>query len=217
MRIPRYKLVLQSALDYLTREYRAAARAPGTFGAILVAAALISCAAIWNFRGEANLLRQQLAEYREKLHGASPDEAKTALDALADEVTALQAQLKPRRVSSQQRQIITEKSKVPSGAQYAVTIVYEGDCWDCSQYAADFDDAFRSVPGWLVTHRVMMGLTQRPPQGLAVVVGDPARPSPQESLLLQALRAAGIEFDVQAARSNRNEGLQLLLAAKAVQ
>jgi hypothetical protein len=63
----------------------------------------------------------------------------------------------------------------------------------------------------------MMGLTQRPAQGLAVVVGDPARPSPQESLLLQALRAAGIEFDVQATRSNRNEGPQLLLAAKAVQ
>jgi hypothetical protein len=217
MRIPRYKLVLQSALDYLTREYRAAARAPGTFGAILVAAALISCAAIWSFRGEANLLRQQLAEYREKLHGASPDEAKTALDVLADEVTALQAQLKPRRVSSQQRQVITEKSKVPSGAQYAVTIVYEGGCWDCSQYAADLDDAFRSAPGWLVSHRVMMGLTQRPPQGLAVVVGDPARPSPQESLLLQALQAAGIEFDVQAARSHRNEGPQLLLAAKALQ
>ena len=215
--IQRSPEMLQRVLDYLMREYRAVARAPMTFGAILVAAALISGAAIWSFRGEANLLRQQVAEYREKLHGASPDEAKTALDALADEVTALQAQLKPRRVNSQQRQIITEKSKVPNGAQYAVTIVYEGDCWDCSQYAADFDDAFRSVPGWLVTHRVMMGLTQRPPQGLAVVVGDPARPSPQESLLLQALRAAGIEFDVQAARSNRNEGLQLLLAAKAVQ
>jgi hypothetical protein len=34
---------------------------------------------------------------------------------------------------------------------------------------------------------------------------------------LQALRAAGIEFDVQAARSHRNEGPQLLLAAKALQ
>ncbi len=208
---------MQDALDYLRREYRAVARAPVAFATVLVAAGLISCAAIWSYRGEANLLRQRLAEYREKLHGASADEAKAALDALADEVSALQAQLQPRRVNSQQRQIITEKSKVPSGAQYAVTIVYEGGCWDCPQYAADLDDAFRSIPGWLVNHRVMMGLRERPPQGLAVVVGDPARPSPQESLVLQALRAAGIGFDVQAARSSREQGPQLLLAAKTVQ
>src|SRR2546427_5176919 len=149
MRIRRYMPVLQSTLDYLMREYRAVARAPVTFGAILVAAALISYAAIWSFRGEANLLRQQVAEYREQLHGASPDEAKTALDALADEVTALQAQLKPRRVNSPQRPIITEKSKVPNGTPYAVTIVYEGGCWDCSQYAAGLDDTFSRVPGWL--------------------------------------------------------------------
>src|ERR1700732_1660648 len=137
MRIRRYMPVLQSTLDYLMREYRAVARAPVTFGAILVAAALISGAAIWSFRGDANLLRQQVAEYREKLHGASPDEAKTALDVLADEVTALQAQLKARRGSSTKRQGIPGETKRPSGAQYAVTIVYEGGCWDCSQYAAD--------------------------------------------------------------------------------
>lgn len=217
MRRSRHRLLVQDALDYLRREYRAVARAPVAFATVLVAAGLISCAAIWSYRGEANLLRQRLAEYREKLHGASADEAKAALDALADEVSALQAQLQPRRVNSQQRQIITEKSKVPSGAQYAVTIVYEGGCWDCPQYAADLDDAFRSIPGWLVNHRVMMGLRERPPQGLAVVVGDPARPSPQESLVLQALRAAGIGFDVQAARSSREQGPQLLLAAKTVQ
>ncbi len=216
MRQPRHKL-LQDALDHLMGECRSLARAPVILGIVLLAAALISWAAIASYRGEANLLRRQLAEYREKLHGVTADEAKTALDALADEVSALQAQLKPRRVNAQQRQIITEKSKVPSGAQYAVTIVYEGGCWDCPQYAADLDEAFRSIPGWLVSHRVMMGLRERPPQGVAVVVGDPARPSPQESLVLQALRAAGIDFDLRGAHSDREQGPQLLLAAKAVQ
>ncbi|HEY2185576.1 MAG TPA: hypothetical protein VGH39_11325 [Xanthobacteraceae bacterium] len=218
MPTPRRHLLLQSTLDYLAREYRVVTRAPASFGvAVLLAAALISWAFIWSFRGETNLLRQQLSEYRDKLHGASADEAKTALDALTDEVNALQAQLKPRRVNARQRQILTERSQVPSGTQYAMTIVYEGACWDCPQYAADLDDAFRSIPGWSVSHRVLMGLTQRPPQGLALLVADTNRPSPQEQLLLQALQAAGIEFELQAARSKREPGPQLLLAARAAQ
>jgi hypothetical protein len=218
MRRLRYQLLLQDALDYLGREWRAVARAPVTFGAAMLLAALLSSSAlIWSFRGETNLLRQQLAEYTDKLHGASADEVKTALDVLTNEVNALEAQLKPRRVNAQQRQVLAERSKVPNGTQYAMTIVYEGGCWDCPQYAADLDDAFRSIPGWSVSHRVMMGLTQRPPQGLALVVADPKQPSPQEQLLQQALQAAGIAFELQAGRSNRETGPQLLLAAKPVQ
>lgn len=206
------------ALACLTREMRAVSRAPLTFSAgVLITAALISCVAVGIFPGEANLLRQQLAEYRDKLHGASPAQAKAALEALANEVTALEAQLKPRRVDSHQREVITQHSQVPNDALYAMTIVYEGGCWDCPQFAADLDEAFRSVPGWSVSHRVMMGLAQRPARGLAVVLGDPARPSPQEQILLAALQAAGIAFDVQAARSAHEPAPQLLLAAKPAQ
>jgi hypothetical protein len=107
--------------------------------------------------------------------------------------------------------------KGPTGAQYALAIVHEGGCWDCPQYAADFDGTFRSIPGWLVSNRVVMGLIQRPPHGLAVVVVDPLHPSPQESVLLQALQAAGIEFDLQGAQPTLDKGLQLLLAAKTPQ
>src|SRR5260370_9816213 len=113
-------------------ELRAVTRAPITFcTAVLVMSALISCGVIWSFRQETTLLRQQISEYRDKLGGASADEAKTALDALADEVTALQARLKPRRVNAQQQHIIADRLKVPTGAQYALAIVHEGGCWDC--------------------------------------------------------------------------------------
>jgi hypothetical protein len=200
-------------LGYFMRELRAVTRAPVTFGAaVLVTAALISCGVIWSFRQETTLLRQQISEYRDKLGGASPDEAKTALDALADEVTALQAQLKPRRVNARQRQIIADRLQAATGGQYTLAIVHEGGCGDCPQYAADFDGIFRSIPGWLVSNRVIMGLAQRPPHGLAVVVADPLHPSPQEAVLLQALQAAGIELDLQGARSPLDKGPQLLLA-----
>jgi hypothetical protein len=207
--------MLDRVLRYFIRELRAINRAPATFGAaVLVVAALISSGVIWSFRKETTLLRQQISEYKDKLGGASADEAKTALDALADEVTALQARLKPRRVTSYQRQIISDRLKVATGAQYALAIVHEGGCWDCPQYAADFDAAFRSIPGWLVSNRVIMGLVQRSPRGLAVVVVDPLHPSAQESVLLQALQAARIEFDLQGARSPLDKGPQLLLSAR---
>jgi hypothetical protein len=205
--------MLDRVLDYFMWELRAVTRAPVTFGAaVLVLAVLISGGVIWSFRKETTLLRQQISEYKDKLGGASPDEAKTALDALAEEVTALQAQLKPRRVNAHQRQIIADRLKASTGAQYTLAIVHEGGCWDCPQYAADFDGIFRSIPGWLVSNRVVMGLTQRPPHGLAVVVADPLHPSPQEFVLLQALQAAGIELDLQGARPPLDKGPQLLLA-----
>ena len=208
--------MLDRILRYFVWESRAVTGAPVTFAAaVLVIAALISCAVIWAFRHETASLRQQVAEYREKLGGASADQAKAALDILTDEVAALQARLKPRRLSAQQQRTIADRLRLPPGTQYALAIVQEGGCWDCPQYAADFDGALHGVPGWSVSHRVIMGLAQRPPHGLAVVVIDPAHPAAQESLLLQALQAAGIEFDLEAALSPLDKEPQLLLAARA--
>ena len=96
--------MLDRILRYFVWESRAITGAPVTFGAaVLAMAALISCGVIWAFRQETISLRQQLAEYRQKLGGASPDQAKDALDVLTGEVTALQARLKPRRVSAPQQ------------------------------------------------------------------------------------------------------------------
>jgi len=207
--------MLDRILRYFVWESRAITGAPVTFGAaVLAMAALISCGVIWAFRHETISLRQQLAQYREKLGGASPDQAKAALDVLTEEVTALQARLKPRRVSAAQQRAIADRLQVPAGAQYAIAIVQEGGCWDCPQYAADFDGAFRGIAGWSVSHRVIMGLAHRPAHGLAVVLADPAHPAAQESVLLQALQAAGIEVDVAGALSPLDKEPQLLLAAR---
>jgi hypothetical protein len=207
--------MLDRMLRYFIWESRAITRAPATFGAaVLIVAAVIATGVVWSYRKETTLLRQQVSEYRDKLGGVSADEARKALDALADELTDLQARLKPRRVSSYQRQTISDRLKVPTGAQYALAIVHEGGCWDCPQFAADFDEALRGIPGWLVSNRVIMGLVQRPASGLAVVVADRGHPSDQESVLLQALQAARIEFDLQGARSPQDKGPQLLLSAR---
>jgi len=207
----------ERALRYWVGELRALERAPVTLGIAVFTLCLLAFGTIWKFREENLALRQQLSEYRSKLGGASPEEAKAALDVLTDEVTALQARLKPRRVDARQRQVILDRLKIPSGPPYTLAIVHEGGCWDCPQYAADFDDTFRNIPGVQVSKRVTMGLAQRPPRGLAVIVSDPGHPSAQDTALLQALQGAGIDFDVQGARSPLDAGVQLLLAAKAPQ
>ena len=75
--------MLDRILRYFVWESRAVTGAPVTFAAaVLVIAALISCGVIWAFRHETASLRRQVAEYQEKLGGASPDQAKAALDIL---------------------------------------------------------------------------------------------------------------------------------------
>ena len=210
--------MLKRIQHFLTLELRAIGHAPITFvTSVIVSAVLISAGVFWSLRQETILLRQQVAEYRDKLGGVSADEAKAALNTLADEVSALQARLKPRRVTSTQLAMLGEHLKVAPGTQYALAIVHEGGCWDCPQYADDFDAAFRSIPGWRVSNRVVMGLVQRPAHGLAVVLADPLHPSPPETVVLQALHAAQIEFDVQQPYPAPDGGPQLLLSARPLQ
>ena len=205
---------LERTLHHIRWELRVIVGAPVTFGVTaLVMAVLIFLGVRWYHRAETDQLRRQLAEYRNKLGGASADQTKRALDALTNELTGLQAHLKPRRINAQQRQKIAGRLRPPARAQFVLTIVHEGGCWDCPQYAADFDEVFRDIPGWTVRNQVIMGLSRRPPHGLAVVVADPANPSPLEAALLQALQNAGLALDLQGAQSPLEKVPQLLLAA----
>ena len=209
--------MLKRIQHFLTLELRAIGHAPITFvTSVIVSAVLISAGVFWSLRQETILLRQQVAEYRDKLGGVSADEAKAALNTLADEMgSALQARLKPRRVTSTQLAMLGEHLKVAPGTQYALAIVHEGGCWDCPQYADDFDAAFRSIPGWRVSNRVVYGCNDHPMDSRAC--SHPLHPSPPETVVLQALHAAQIEFDVQQPYPAPDGGPQLLLSARPLQ
>jgi hypothetical protein len=201
---------------HLSGERRGITRAPLAF-AIAIIAVIVGAYLAVSARRENNVLRAELAAYKEKLGGASPDEVKAALETLEKEVSTLEARLKPRRLAAHQRQVIADRAKPPAGAQYALALVHEGGCWDCPQYAADFGEIFRAIPGWLISNRVTMGLPERPPHGLAILVGDPAHLSAQEAMLLRALQAAAVEFDIAPAQSGLDKGPELLFAAVAPQ
>src|SRR5262249_2515916 len=90
------------------------------------------------------LADRQIADYKQKLGGASPDEARARMDELEKGLKALTQQIKvlqPRRLTAEQRHTIIERSRSLSGRP-VVAIEYEGTCPDCTQYANDFVLAF---------------------------------------------------------------------------
>lgn len=141
------------------------------------------------------ILEHRLAEYREHLNGATPDEARQRIEALENEGKALRLRLQPRRLTTSQRQAIADRSVLPAGAQpNPVTVLAEENCSDCAAFAADLAAALREAGSWIVTSSVVKDPPERPRTGLAIRVPEPRRPPPEAVILQQALRSAGLAF-----------------------
>ncbi|HEX2215611.1 MAG TPA: hypothetical protein VHG27_02780 [Xanthobacteraceae bacterium] len=196
---------MPSWTDKIREEARAVASAP-----ILSAIALaLSLAIIWgivhwsygaaleNRDNHIAQLERRVSEYRDKLNGATPDEAKKRIEGLETEITTLRVRLQPRRLTPVQRQAIIDRSRLPSGATpNALTVSHEEKCSDCAQFAADLIEALRTAEGFVLETGIVAGLSRRPRYGLAIRVPQPLRPPPEAVMLQQALRSAGVAFDV---------------------
>jgi hypothetical protein len=155
----------------------------------------------WNYsgvlaskNGQIELQDRQLADYRGKLQGATPDQAKARIDALEARLRRME-EAGPRSLTPEQRQIITQGTRVPPGAQYALVVTSEGGCPDCPVYAAAFERALRDA-GWNITNGMVMGPGQRPTNGIAIIVPDQANLAPEAAALQKALQSAKIDFEI---------------------
>ena len=156
---------------------------------------------------------RQLADYREKLHGATPDQAKARIDDLEGRLRRVE-QAGPRSLTTEQRQALTQNARVPAGVRYALTVTSEGGCPDCPVYASAFERALRDA-GWGVQNGMVMGPGQRPVQGIALMVPDPANLSVEASTLQRALRAAQIDVElIQRAPPFGMPPIELLITAR---
>lgn len=189
----------------LQQEARAIASAPILAAVGLVIALLIIWGALhWSYQAalanrdaHISFLDRRVAEYRDRLGGASPDEARKRIDALEQELRALRVRLQPRRLSAAQRQSIIDRSRLPSGAQaLPVVVAYEANCSDCQAFAEDLFGALSERANWDVSTMVIETPTERPRTGLAIRVEQPLRPPPAGVRLQQALRSAGLAFDM---------------------
>jgi hypothetical protein len=134
------------------------------------------------------LKNDEISEYRRKLDGASPDEAKARLDDLEARIALLQ----PRRFGSEQRERIRA---AVSGHGLSVSVAADMAAADARGLVADLSAAFQGA-GWIVSNPMVGGPGNPPPSGLGVNVGDPDNLTQAQASFVAALREIGADFDL---------------------
>ncbi|MGD0565270.1 MAG: hypothetical protein ABSA66_19550 [Roseiarcus sp.] len=188
---------MESLIKYFAGEGRVILRAPATFaialailgGAIWAAMNWTYSSQITNLQSRLSLRDDQIADYKTKLGGATPDEAKKRLDALELQVKALS----PRRLTEGQKAKIVQSLKGSSGI---IEIVQDMGAPDAKAYTGDLALVFQAA-GWVVSLPAALGLGNPPPSGVGLMVANPAAMQPIELATKRALEAAGIAFDIQ--------------------
>lgn len=191
--------------ERLREEAKAIASAP-LIAAMLLAVVVAAVWALmqWSYHGalagkDAYIaaLERRVAEYRDKLDGASADEARARIAALETEVKTLRIRLQPRRLTALQRQTIIDRSRPPAGASAnAVAVLVQDKCSDCVPFATELVDALRDSGGWSASVRVAGDLRERLRTGLGIRIADPLRPPAAAIVLQQALQWAGVPFEM---------------------
>jgi len=189
---------------------------PATFIAILVAIVLV----VWfifrfsysrvlaSKNAQIELQDRQLADYRDKLHVASPQEAKARIDTLEQRLR----QFEPRRLTDDQRKILIERARAYE--HHELTILSEASS-DCPGYAAAFEATLKEA-GWVVHNWKIENPPQRPRTGIAVQVPDLNDLSTEARLLRTALVAAHVDIElINMEDFPLKSPLQLLVTAKA--
>ncbi|MBB6488361.1 hypothetical protein [Rhizobium lusitanum] len=142
-----------------------------------------------------------IADYKDKLSGATPIEAKKRIDALETKLKLLDV----RRLSPAQISAITNKLKNQKGN---LDIAQDMGSPQLRGLVADFSVAANNA-GWTTSQSELMGLRDFPPSGVSLVVNDSSALSPTETVVKAALEAAGVPFDVV-----NGSGLKLVLTVK---
>jgi hypothetical protein len=168
------------------------------FVAVLAVFGLVWTAVSWSYstilsskNSQIELLDRQVADYKDKLSGATPTEAKAKID----DLEARLARIEPRRLSAEQRRVMASLVEVPAGSEYHLSIQSEMSCPDCNQYAADFYTVLDEAHWKIISPRVM-GAAAASPKGIAILTPDTNSPLPEAAALARALSAAKIPFDL---------------------
>ncbi|HMT40535.1 MAG TPA: hypothetical protein PKC48_03330 [Sphingorhabdus sp.] len=147
-----------------------------------------------NARSTIDLQDRQLQDYKDKLDGASPEQAKARLDALEQRIEDGFRALAPRRVSDEQRQAMVAILDAEHGNH--VTIAQDAAIADARPLAQGIAAVFHAAR-WTTSSAMVMGLGNPPPSGVGLMVQDQNNLTPPQRAIYNALQAAGIAFDIQ--------------------
>jgi hypothetical protein len=131
----------------------------------------------------------QISQLKEKVGTESPDEIKARIDRLEAQVKALN----PRHLSSTQRSKLTDMLKNSRGH---VEISYDESSPDTRSFAGEIIVAFQNA-GWEARMSLLMVPREPAASGVGIRVEDPSALTPRQSLILEALRAGELEFNLQ--------------------
>ena len=144
---------------------------------------------ITNKDSEITLLKGQRDDYKDKLSGATPDQAKARIDALEARLAIVEG----RRLTDKQIELL--RTHLGSLANVSVSIASEGPCSDCNVYSEDLANFFNGLPGWTVTKSMFVGAARNARTGFGLRAQDINLPNTQTALLAQALTTAKIPFE----------------------
>lgn len=198
---------METIIKYVVGEMRVIAGALATFViALLVLGTAIWWAIDWKYAAvisqqdhvisnkdsEISLLKGQRDEYKDKLGGSSPDQAKARLDALEKIVS----QLKPRRLSPEQSNtLVGLLRQIPS--KKTIELTTDLSCSDCSLFAADLRNVFERT-GWTVISDGVMGPnpSRLSAKGQSILIGNPQSPTADERSVVEALKQIAVPVDI---------------------
>lgn len=142
---------------------------------------------IGNLESRLSLRDDEIANYKRKLEGATPDEAAERIDRLEREIAAL----KPREISPAQVTAIIQSLQ---GKRGIVSIRQDMAYVDGRNIANGLQRAFGRA-GWQVTLTMGLGINADLHTGIGICVVDPAQLDPPHQAVRDAFAAAGVEFD----------------------
>lgn len=190
---------LDSIKNQMAAEVRVIKDAPLTIAAAVIAIGL----GVWSILSWAEStiisgkdatiesLKAQIDAYKDKLGGASPDQAKARIDELESRLSKIE----PRRISDDQRRIILRLASHPQGNIENINVTSDSNCYDCRGYSESLQLLLHNA-GWNVGNGVVMGPSEISRTGMIVFTSDVNNPPLSIKLLINAFREAKIPFDV---------------------
>jgi hypothetical protein len=184
-------------ITYIAKEWHVIGQAPVTFlAAIIVVAGLLYWVMNWRYdaiisalNGRIGLRDDQIAQLKEKVGTASPDEIKARIDRLEAQVHGMA----PRRLTNPQKAALSDALKRQPGKIQISSDVAAGDS---RAFSGDLINAFQTA-GWHIQNAMVMGPGNPSPHGLSLTVENPEALTPHQALIVQAFRANEIVFDLQ--------------------
>ena len=188
---------IQDILDWLGGQFAVIAQAPLVYIATIAAVAFVIWRIVeWHFKtrlensaSTVDLLNERLQDYKEKLSGATPDEARARMDALEARIEALG----PRRISRDQQHKMIPHLDPFKGSGIVISV--DGVSPDAAGLSAGMKAAF-GMAGWHITNPTIIGIGSSPKSGIGLTVEDKSNLTAMQQAIVSAFRAANIEFDI---------------------